>query len=222
VSRGFTCALLPLLALGVLHGCAGTGASTPGGALTRFSQAIQQERYDAAYAMLSDDYRNRVSRQEFERHLRENPAEAQRLAARLGDVDGPIEITARVDHDDGELHLVRQGNSWHIRGNVVDFYDQSTPRAAIRSFVRAMENRRYDVVMRFVPKADREGMTIDGMRQAWEGEGREEIERLLANLRANLHNPIEVVGDRATMAYGERFSMQLVREDGVWKVEDPD
>jgi hypothetical protein len=222
VSRGLTRALLPLLTLGVLHGCAGSGASSPEGALTRFSQAVRQERYGAAYAMLSDDYRNRVSRREFERHLRENPAEAQRLAAQLGDLDGPIEVTARVDYDEGELQLVRQGKGWHIVGNVVDFYDQSTPRAAIRSFVRAMENRRYDVVMRFVPNADREGMTIEGMRQAWEGEGREEIERLLANLRVNLDNPIEVVGDRATMSYGERFSMQLVREDGVWKVEDPD
>jgi glutathione S-transferase len=208
--------------LGAVQGCAGTGAATPGAALSSFAEAIRQERFDVAYGLMAESYRERVSRDEFERHLRENPAEAHRLAARLSEPEGPIIVTARVPYADDALQLIQDGKTWHLEGNVVDFYDQSSPRTAIRSFVRAMENRRYDVVLRFVPNADREGMSVDAMREAWEGEGREEIERLLANLRANLNNPIEVVGDRATMPYGERFSMQLVREDGVWKVEDPD
>jgi hypothetical protein len=205
----------------VAAGCGAAPASSPQGALDRFAQAIEKERYAAAYRLMSESYRQRVSREEFEQHLRENPDEAQRLAARLTKPDGPVRITAHVPSDDEELELVREGKTWHLAGNVVDFYDQSTPRAAIRSFVRAMENRRYDVVLRFVPSADREGMTVEALRNAWEGEGREEIDRLIANLRANLDNPIEVVGDRATMPYGERFSVQLVREDGVWKIEDP-
>jgi hypothetical protein len=85
-----------------------------------------------------------------------------------------------------------------------------------------MERRRYDVVMRLVPDADREGMTEERMREAFEGEGREEVERLVATLRENLEAPIEVVGDRATMAYGEGATLQLVREGELWKVEDPD
>jgi hypothetical protein len=85
-----------------------------------------------------------------------------------------------------------------------------------------MERRRYDVVLRFVPDADLEGMTTERMAEAWSGEGREEIERLLANLRDNLDAPIEIVGDRATMSYGERYAVRFVREDGDWKIEDPD
>ena len=51
---------------------------------------------------------------------------------------------------------VRDANAMPpIASNVVDFYDQSTPRAALRSFVRAMERERYDVVLRMVPNADR-------------------------------------------------------------------
>ena len=49
-----------------------------------------------------------------------------------------------------------------------------------------------------------------------------EVERLLASLRANLDNPIEEVGDRATMSYGEGAAVQMVLEDGLWKIEDPD
>ncbi len=85
-----------------------------------------------------------------------------------------------------------------------------------------MERERYDVVLRMVPNADREGMSVDRMREAWSGEGREEVERLLENLRANLDAPIEEVGDRATMPYGDRFTAEFVREDGIWKIEDPD
>ncbi len=124
--------------------------------------------------------------------------------------------------DGDQLTLVLVDGKWRIHGNVVDFYDQSTPRAALRSFVRAMERRRYDVVMRFVPKADREGMSPEQMREAWEGESREEIERLIADLRANLDEPIELVGDRATMSYGDGAAVQFVREEGVWRIEDPD
>ncbi|MFW6050093.1 MAG: hypothetical protein ACODAU_02895 [Myxococcota bacterium] len=212
-------------ALAALAGGCGRGPSTatPQGTLEAFADAIRDERHGRAYGLMSDGYRERVAREEFERHLRANPSEARRLAAAIEATDEPIEVTARVRYGEGEeLRLARRGGRWHILGNVVDFYDQSTPRAALRSFVRAVERRRYDVVLRFVPEADREGMTEEKMREAWEGEGREEIERLLANLRANLDNPIEVVGDRATMPYGERFSVQFVREEGVWKIEDPD
>ena len=85
-----------------------------------------------------------------------------------------------------------------------------------------MERRRYDVVLTLIPEADREGMSEERMRDTWEGEGREEVERLLANLRAALEDPIEEVADRATMSYGDRFRVQFVRENGVWRIEDPD
>jgi hypothetical protein len=138
----------------------------------------------------------------------------------VGDAD---EVEATVPLPDGDdLSLVLVGGEWRLRGNVVDFYDQSSPRAALRSFVRAMERRRYDVVMRFVPEGDREGMSPERMREAWEGESREEIERLIADLRASLDEPIEIVGDRATMSYGEGSAVQFVREDGRWRIEDPD
>lgn len=205
-------------------GCGGAAATaTPEAALDAFAQAIREERYGEAYDLMSEAYRQRVSRRRFERHMRTYPAETRSLALAIDDAEGPMVVTARVPSTEGdEVRLVRDRGRWHLSGNVVAFYDQSTPRAALRSFVRAMAQRRYEVILRFVPEADREGMTAEQMREAWEGEGREEIQRLLANLRANIDNPIEIVGDRATMPYGERFSVQFIREDGRWKIEDPD
>ena len=161
--------------------------------------------------------------EDFERYLRDHPEEARDVAALLSRIDGDPEVSATVRYADGqELTLVQEDGRWRISGNPANLYDQSTPRAAVRSFVRAMERRRYDIVLRFVPNASREGMDEERLRESFEGEGREEIERLLASLRANLDNPIEEVGDRATMTYGEGAAVQLILEDGVWKVEDPD
>lgn len=212
---------VPLAAAGACGGASAGG--TPEGTVAAYAEALRSGRYEDAYGMMSQAYRRRVPLAEFRQKLTTDAAEASEAAEALARTAGPPEVTAAVPYGDGEeVELVHEDGSWRIAGNIADFYDQSAPRAALRSFVRAMERRRYDVVMRFVPEADREGMTVERMREAWEGEGREEIERLVANLRASLDNPIEIVGDRATMPYGERFTVQFVREDGVWRIEDPD
>jgi hypothetical protein len=88
--------------------------------------------------------------------------------------------------------------------------------------VRAVERKRYDIVVRLIPDADKEGITTERLEQAWSGDGREDIERLVHNLREHIDSPIEVAGDRATMTYGDQMRAQLVREAGAWKVEDPE
>ena len=211
------------VALGV-GGCGGAGPrADPEATVASFAAALREGRLEEAYGMMSRSYRRRVPFEEFARHLETHPEEAREAADALSRPDGPAEEVATVTYSDGEqLEMIREDGDWRIATNIVDFYDQSSPRAALRSFVRAMERERYDVVMRMVPEADLEGMSEDRMREAWSGENREEIERLIANLRAHLDNPIEQVGDRATMPYGERNTAILVREDGLWKVEDPD
>ena len=208
----------------LLTGCPGSGARrSPEQTVATFARALREGRYEDAYGMMARSYRQRVGLAEFRRHLQENPSEARETAEALGAIEGPIREEAVVEYGDGdEMHLIREDDGWRVGTDLVDFYDQTTPRAALRSFVRAMERGRYDVVLRLVPDADREGMTVERMRETWAGEGREEVQRLIASLRSSLEAPIEVVGDRATMSYGERFTVQFVREEGIWKIEDPD
>ncbi len=213
------------LALALLTtGCPGLNAgATPESTVAALSSALREGRTEDAYGLMSESYRRRVSLEEFRRYFRDYRAEVQQTARALSERRSGAEQEAVVAYGDGEtLRLVREDGDWRIATDVVDFYDQSTPRAALRSFVRSMERRRYDVVLSLIPEADREGMTVERMRETWEGEGREEVERLLANLRAAMDDPIEEVGDRATMSYGDRFRVQFVREDGVWRIEDPD
>lgn len=213
-----------ILCSGFLSGCHSRGAqSTPEATIQQLANALQQGRYSDAYDCMSRSYRERIGRQQFIEHLRASPSEARQTALSLRQLQRPSERYAIVSYGEHEeLRMVHDSGHWRIATDVADFYSQQNPRLCLRSFVRAMERHRYDVVMRFVPNQDLEGMSPDTIQQAAEGDEREEVERLLANLRMSLNNPIEERGDRATMAYGERFHVQFLYEDGVWKIEDLD
>jgi hypothetical protein len=118
--------------------------------------------------------------------------------------------------------VVDEGGRWRIDGAPFEPWSQRTPRAALRSFVRALEQRRYDIVLRLCPTRHRTGLTVESLRSYWEGAGKDENAQLLARLRAAMRAPIVEAGDEAHMPYGERAEVLFVREDGAWKIEDPD
>jgi hypothetical protein len=196
---------------------------TPEATVMAFAHALNAGKLENAYALMSNEYKQRVSFDQFKKKVEGNAQETLEISNALDHVRKAAQEEAVVVYDDDlELRLKREGDRWLITTNVVDFYDQSTPRAALRSFVRAMERKRYDMVMRLIPKADQEGITTDRMEQAWAGEQREEVERMLSNLREHVDDPIEVVGNHATMPYGDQLRVQFVREGEVWKIEDPE
>ena len=137
---------------------------------------------------------------------------------------GPAEtrITALVTAPNGEtLLLVLEDGEWRLDESAVDPYGQTSPRAALYSFVRAFEQNRYDVLLRLAPGEDQGALSPDALREAWQGERRAELERLIAALEAALPSArIEVEGDRARMAYGASGEAVLVREQGLWKIEE--
>lgn len=220
--------LLALAAALLVHcwACGGRGPAdqrTPESTVRAFAVALGEKDYERAYGLMSRGYRRRVSLEQFKSQLERNPEETMKTSLALSRISGRADQRATLTYGESEeLHLVREKGKWRIADNLADFYDQSTPRAALRSFVRAMERQRYDVVLRLVPNADKEGITIEGMREAWSGEGREEVERMLSNLRESLDNPVEQVGQHATMPYGDRYRVQFIREGGIWKIEDPE
>ena len=62
------------------------------------------------------------------------------------------------------MRLIQEGGQWRIATNPLGFYDQSTPKAALRSFIRAYRLERWDVMLRFVPNSYREKMTKEKMQ----------------------------------------------------------
>jgi len=217
---------LPLFvaAAPVLVGCAsGSSASSPESVLSAYARAVQRGQLADAYALLSDDAKKTIPFEQFKRMIQENPEQAQELTRALDrPSSGPARITARVTGADGEpLLLVYENGAWRVDGSAIDLYSQAAPESAALSFVRAVENKRYDLLLNFVPDSQREGLTEATLRAAWEGEQKQDMARLIEALKAALPTArFEVVGERATLAYGAGGTIELVREHAAWKVEE--
>ena len=224
VPRGSARSRACALALPLIVACASAaGANSPEGVLTAYSHAVQRGQLADAYALLSTDAKKSLDFEQFKRIVQENPEQAQELARALDrPQSGPPRVTAQVIGADGApLLLVYESGSWRVDGSAIDLYNQVTPESAALGFLRAVENKRYDVLLRFVPDSQRDGLNAATLRSAWEGELKQDMGRLTEALKAALPTArFEVVGERATLAYGAGGTIELVREHGAWKVEE--
>lgn len=210
-----------LVTLALTGGCGGRAAA-PASAIDRYASALRAKNYDAAYELMSSDFRARVGKDEFVRMLRDNPREVEDTAGRLASRKRRLTVTADLSYGLGDtLHLVEEDGGWRVAGNPLAFYDQSTPRAALRSFVRAFRLERWDVMLRFVPRSYAELMDVDKMRGQFTGERKDQMAQLMNALEANVDQPIEELGPaEARMKYGAGLQVTFMREDGRWRLKE--
>lgn len=210
-------------ALSTLVACSGARAEDPHSVLKAYSRALEEGRSDDAYRMLSEEARRGVSLEAFRRMVKDNPEDVREIARALARTTATPVVTATVTTSSGqELQLVLEKGKWKVEATAIELYAQDTPRHAIQGFIRAVERKRYDVVLKYVPDAHREGLDATKLKSAWEGHDKDEIDQVVAGLKQALPSAtIEETGDRATMAYSQG-TMQLIRERGLWKIEDFD
>ncbi len=193
----------------------------PADAISDFGAAVDRKDYAGAYALMTTEYRKRVPLEDFRRDLDGGGPEVQAAAHRLREDAARTPLQIDVDVDLGQrLTLVLEGGQWRVAAHPFDLYDQATPRAALRSFVRAVETVRYDALLRLTPNRYRVAVTVPKLRDYWEGEHKADNRKRLAELRANIGAPIVETGDEARMPYGDNSEVRFVREDGLWKIED--
>jgi hypothetical protein len=209
------------LVAAALAGCGGMSAEDPGLVLHDYARALQEGRADDAYRMLSEEARRGVSLEAFRRMVKDDPDEVREIGRSLARPSRPAVVTATVTSPSGpELTLVLENGRWKVDATAIDLYAQDTPRRAVQGFVRAVERKRYDVVLRYVPESHKEGLDPAKLKAAWEGEERQAMEETVKALKQALSTAsIEEAGDRARMPYGAG-TLQLVREHGLWKIEN--
>jgi len=213
------------------------GPESPGATLRAYSKALSDGRADDAYRLLSNEAKRSISLEAFRRMVEENPEDVSDIAVALGRPGSDPVVTATVTAPGGEqLELVYENGRWTIDGTGIDRYGQTTPRQALTGFLRAFERQRFDILMRYVPDAEREGraealwggegqassgLTADKLKEAWTGEQKEYIAGIVQAIRSAMPTArIEQTEDRAAMPYGAGGTVLFIRENGLWKIED--
>jgi hypothetical protein len=168
----------------------------------------------------------------------ENPDDVKDIARALTRTGSEPVVTATIAGPGGEaLELIYEDGRWTIDGTGIDRYGQTTPRQALEGFIRAFERQRFDILMRYVPDAEREGrpeamwgegadksvggLTAATLKEAWTGDQKEFITAIVQAIKSALPTArIEQTDERAAMPYGSGGTVLFVRENGLWKIED--
>lgn len=150
-----------LFSAALLLGCSGNAVvqQGPSDTLRAYAQALEQGRVDDAYRLLSDEAKRSMSLDAFRRAVKENPADVLEIARAVARPASDPVVSATVNLPNGdELVLIFEGGRWRLDAAAVDLYGQATPRQALAGFLRAFDHKRYDVIMRYVPDAEKQGV----------------------------------------------------------------
>jgi hypothetical protein len=195
----------------------------PASSAAAFGAALERGDLRAAYALTSSEFRKRTPYEAFAASMAADVNGARAFGQRLGAEAPKIPNRVEVRLDLGEtVVMVLEEGIWRIDGPTFEIWSQRTPRAALRTFIHALDDKRYDVVLRLVPSRYRGDLTADKLKQYWEVERKDAGRALLTRLRAAVMVPIAQVGDEAHMPYGTDQEVRFVREDSLWKIEKPE
>lgn len=122
---------------------------------------------------------------------------------------------------DQPAEAVWTGQAWAFAEDPTLVYDQSNPRAALRSLVRASRLQRWDVLLGLAPERYRLGLAEDDLRRAWtEGEYAAALKASRDRLAEHLGDPIVDDAHEAVLELGDGEAAHLEREGTRWVVVD--
>lgn len=122
---------------------------------------------------------------------------------------------------DQPLAVVWTGQAWVFAEDPTLMYDQSSPRAALRSLVRASTLQRWDVLLALAPERYRLGLAEDDLRRAWtEGDYASALKVARERLAQHLAEPIVQDAHEAVLDLGDGEAAHLEREGSRWVVVD--
>jgi hypothetical protein len=199
-----------LAALALLIGCAHRprhAGGDPAPLLGAWAEAIARDQPTLAYKLLSADVRAHLGEGDFTTAWRsalpdlQSQREALRTQTRLRQADAELP-------DGRALALAREGQHWRIASPRPLGIGGDTPEDTVRRLLAAVEARDFDAVL---------ALLADPLRSTLEQAVGDRVERLKAALR---RGPLDSAGTPARIRYDSRYHLDLVQENGKWRVAD--
>jgi len=186
--------------------------SDPEPALAAWRQAVAKGDAHAAYKLLSSSLRGRVSESDFA--LQWKAAQAD-LSAQEEALHAPYAVRrASVELPDGRAWpLVRDADRWRVAAAHPLEPGGDTPEDALRRLLAAIDARDFDALL---------GLLAEPLRTTIEQALADRVSRLKTAVR---HGGIEMSGSSssgisARLRYDARYHIDLVLENGRWRVAD--
>lgn len=198
--------LVVALVLGSACGSGQRGMLGQQDVLKKYIIAVQTNQPKAAYSLLNEGVRRRVSKAEFISRWKgvrkELQDQARQLQARLNEL---IPAKAKVVYESGvEAKLsTSKDNFWKIDEGISVTFQTLTPIDAVRAFLKAVRSGQYRTVMSLMAEATRK-----------------EVERWLVEMEKSLSEGITVTGNRAEVRFGKDYFIKLIRMKDQWKILD--
>jgi hypothetical protein len=196
---------LAILAVGCAHHPA--ARLDPQLGLRAWSEAIAHNDPHTAYALLSSSVKSRVGESDFTLQWKAAPAELsdQQDSLRAATVNRQAAVHQR---DGRALVLVREDGLWRVASPRPRDEGADSPEEALRRLVDALDARDFDAVLRVL---------AEPLRSSLEQALGERLEKLRASIKKG---GIEASGDHARIRYDSRYHIDLIQENGRWRIRD--
>lgn len=180
----------------------------PDDVLDAYVAALEKGDVDAIYALMSEESRRAISKEELARVVKEQRAELAEHAKALKSEQRAIDAQAEIRYDDGEIvGLDLEEGSFRVTAADGLPASAKTPEQALSQLRKVLARRSYAGLLRVLSPRTRAAIE-DDLRSLVEGLNEPDALR------------IEVVGDAATVTVPGGHQVKLRREDGVWHVDD--
>jgi hypothetical protein len=201
-----------VVALAAALGCAhapppSRPSADPEPALSARQRAIVKDDAHAAYALLSSSLRARVSETEFALQWKATETDLAAQQDALAAAHTLRRVSAELP-DGRAWPLVREADRWRIAAVHPLAPGGDTPEDALRRLIAAVEARDFDAVV---------GLLAEPLRETLEQALSDRVTRLKAALR---RGPVDAIGNTARIRYDQRYHLDLVQENGRWRVAD--
>jgi len=195
-------------------GCGGTVQKSPAkDVISAYYKAVEDNDPEIAYTLMGEEYRKKVSKDVYLKRWNDYRGEMLEEARMVSKVEGDVKkvkVEAEAEFESGRnVKLVwdAETKDWRIDGGHGTVFAGTGPKSTLLALVRAVDAKDFGAFLKLLTRGRRKAL----LRAVF---------KRLEQLKANIDRPVEKHGTKVRFQYDSRHYIDLVEEDGTWKVYD--